>query len=918
MFAFLNFAGSKAFAQRDTVIYELTINQKEVNIAGKKTMGMTINGDIPGPTLHFTEGDYAVMYVKNEMDVETSVHWHGLLVPNFFDGVPYLTTPPIKPGKTQKYEFPLKQAGTYWYHSHTGLQEQSGVYGSIQIEPKEKTLAYDADLVIVLSDWTYEKPKNVLRTLKRGLEWYDIKKGTATPLNRVIARGALGAQFNFWRQRMDGADIADIYYPAFLTNGQPTREYPEFEPGQKVRLRFINAAASSQFWLTFGGEDPLLVAADGLDVVPVRRNKTFIAVAETYDFIVTVPQSGKMEVRASVQDGSGQTSAFLGKGQVVSAPDVPRPDKIAMMQQMAAMDMKMGAPAIKFRPSKDEAHEMMQEYGMQMDDMQGMDEIDQKGTNEMDHSQHEGMKQMGPETGGEKKDTASMQQMEHMNHQKMGEMQPDTTASHKMDHTRMNHTMGEMKKDTAGSGKMNHAQMHQQGMEKTKPDTHKMGEMKKDTAARQMDHSNMHPPMGEMKKAMSATKQDTTKHNPANMHHEGMQEAKKDTAAAGKKMQGHMQHDMGKAEPGMPAMDMQQEKGKSMAGMQGHGDMKGMDMFAEYNYDYLRSPEKTDFKDDRPTKEILLNLTGNMVRYIWSMNGVPLKEDDKIKINKGEVTRVTLNNLTMMHHPMHLHGHFFRVINENGEYSPLKHTVNVAPMQKVVIEFDANEYGDWFFHCHILYHMDAGMARIFSYDTPRDERMKGYPVSILTNESNHYFTWGIADVASHMTELNLVTSNLRNQFNLSAEYGWNKNLEAEFTYERYLYDYLRVFGGVNAENETEDSMDDIEVTAVAGIRYLTPYLFNLDVRIDNLLRPQISFSREVMIFPRTALFGTYEYQADFGWRNELPRNESGIEDNFKKEVTWNLGLEYFLSKNFSLTGSYDNRFGAGGGLSARF
>ena len=148
---------------------------------------MTINGSIPGPVLEFTEGEYAVIYVKNEMSVETSIHWHGLLLPNFYDGVPYLNTPPIEPGHTLKYEFALKQSGTYWYHSHTLLQEQSGVFGSFIIHPKKKTLEYDKELVLMLSDWTNENPMNVLRNLKRGNEWYGIRKGTATPLNQVIS-----------------------------------------------------------------------------------------------------------------------------------------------------------------------------------------------------------------------------------------------------------------------------------------------------------------------------------------------------------------------------------------------------------------------------------------------------------------------------------------------------------------------------------------------------------------------------------------------------------------------------------------------------------------------------------------------------------------------------------------------------------
>jgi len=749
---------SSVFAQTDTVVYRLTIDQEIVNKAGKDVTGMTINGNIPGPTLRFTEGDYAVLYVENKMDVETSVHWHGLLLPNFYDGVPYLTTPPIKPGETQKYEFPLKQSGTYWYHSHTMLQEQSGVYGSIVIESKEKTLEYDDELVLVISDWTNQKPMNVLRNLKRGNEWYGIKKGTSTPLSMVIGRGGLGAQLNFWRQRMEGADIADIYYPAFLMNGEQSIAYPKFQPGEKVRLRIINASASSQYWLTFGGEDPTLVAADGPRVVPVKHNKTFIGIAETYDFIVTIPADGQIEVRASVQDGSGKTSAFLGVGDTLMAPDVPRPDKIAMMKQMAKMDMRMGAPAMKFNPSKEKPYQLKANWGMQMDE--DMD----KGNGEM-----------------------------------------------KMDEPGMEHDH-EMKSDTEKS-----------------------------------------------------------------MHGD---------------------------------MEMEAESMDSM---------EGMNMYSEYNYDYLKATEKTTLSGDKPVKEVLLNLTGNMWRYIWSMNGVPLSEADKIEIEKGQVVRITLNNLTMMHHPMHLHGHFFRVINKNGAYSPLKHTVNVPPMQKVVVEFDANEYGGWFFHCHVLYHMVGGMARIYSYDTPRDPRMEGYPVKKLIHETNKFYSWGLLDVASHMAALNLVSSNIRNQFNLNAEYGWNMIAEGEFTYERYLYDYFSVFGGVNVENETKNSFDKVATTAVAGFRFFTPYMFNLDVRIDNLLRPQISLEREFMIFPRTIAFGEIEYQADFGWVNDISQEDNLVGgDLYSEELVWSAGLEFFLSRNFSLMASYDNRFGFGGGLTTRF
>jgi long-subunit fatty acid transport protein len=207
----------------------------------------------------------------------------------------------------------------------------------------------------------------------------------------------------------------------------------------------------------------------------------------------------------------------------------------------------------------------------------------------------------------------------------------------------------------------------------------------------------------------------------------------------------------------------------------------------------------------------------------------------------------------------------------------------------------------------------GGMARIFSYDTPRDPRLQGHPVSKLIHETNRWYSLGLADVASHLAEINLVTSNLRNQFNLSVEYGWNQNMEAEFTYERYLYDYFTVFAGVNMENEEEDNLDEISTTAVAGFRWFTPYMFNMDIRIDNELRPRLAIGRELMLFPRLFVFGYYEYQMDFGWVNNLGENT-----NFADETTWNVGAEYMLSKNFSLMASYDNRFGAGGGLSIRF
>ena len=750
---FLLFLTSMAFAQvgtngqdrkeegRNIQEYNLTIEENEITLSGVTAKGMTINGGIPGPTLEFNEGDLAIINVTNKMDEETSVHWHGLILPNFYDGVPYLTTPPIKPNTTFQYRIPINQSGTYWYHSHTMLQEQKGVYGSIVIHPKEKTLDYDKDLVVVLSDWTNEKPINVLRNLKRGNEWYQVKKGTAVPLSRVIKEDALGAQFKFWRDRMEGADIADIYYPAFLANGKKVAEYPEFKAGEKVRLRFINASASSYYWMDFGGGNPRIVASDGVDVTPKYKNRFLFAIAETYDVIVTIPE-GTLEITATAQDGSGNTSIRLGSGKLYPATVIDRPDKVAMMKQMATMDMKMGAPALVGNKNSNTPEVLMQKYGMKMN----MDMKDGQMENEMNM---------------------------------------------------------EMKKDVM-------------------PMNHKM--MQKDTTSFNYDTRKTY-----------------------------------------------------------------------------------------FNYDFLKAKENTTYKADIPVTDLLLNLTGNMQRYVWSLNGIPLSETDKIKIKGGEVTRITLNNLTMMHHPMHLHGHYFRVINENGERSPLKHTVNVPPMQKVVIEFYNEEYGDWFFHCHVLYHMMGGMARVFSYDTPRDERMKPYPVQNLIDETDHYYSWGAARVGSNFNELLLMSCNIRNEFGLRAEFDYNQNAEIEVNYNRYLNDWVRVYAGVNTETSTPDSYDTFNTVGLVGVKYFTPYRFNVDVSMDHQLRPRIRLDRELLIFPRIFLEGEYEYRADFGWVNELENNKS-----YEGETQWLIGASYILSRNFSIQGNYNNRYGWGGGLSIRF
>jgi hypothetical protein len=538
---------------------------------------------------------------------------------------------------------------------------------------------------------------------------------------------------------MEGADIADIYYPAFLSNGNKVAEYPDFKPGEKVRLRFVNGSASSYYWLDFGAGNPMIVASDGVDIQPVHKNRLLFAIAETYDVIVTIPE-GKLEIIATAQDGSGYTTLHLGSGQLFPAQVIDKPDKVAMMKQMAKIDMKMGAPALIGNKKKKTPEFLMKKYGMKMD---------------MDNGQMS-----------------------------------------KEDNMPMN-------------------------------DETDMG---------QMNHSNM-------------PEKDTTE---GFTHNERM---------------------------------------------------------TYFNYDFLEAKEKTTYNPDIPVNKMLLNLTGNMNRYVWSLNGIPLSEADKIKIKGGEITRITLNNLTMMHHPMHLHGHYFRVINENGERSPLKHTVNVSPMQKVIIEFYNEEEGDWFFHCHILYHMMGGMARILSYDTPRDPRLEGHPVSELKHETNQYYSWGLAQLGSNFSELNLTSGSIRNEFNLRVESDYNRNAEVELSYNRYLNDWVRIYAAVNTENDIPDSYDEFNTVGLVGIKYFTPYMFNVDVSIDHQLRPRVRVDKEILLFPRFFLEGEYEYKANFGWVNDLEDNTS-----FEGEDEWLVRASYMLSRNFSIQANYNNLYGWGGGL----
>lgn len=320
----------------NVVEVDLTVASRMLEIDGTRAEALTINGGIPAPTLFFREGDLARIHVHNELDTGTSIHWHGLLVPNLMDGVPYVTQPQIAPGTTFTYEFPIRQTGTYWYHSHTRLQEQQGMYGTIVILPAEggPTPAADRDHAVLFSDWTTEDPDAVLRLLRSGNEWYSIAKGSAQSILGAARLGLLGDYFSRELQRMPAMDIADIAYDRFLANGTPETAL-EASPGETVRVRIVDGAASTFFHLEFAGGPMTVVAADGQDVEPFAVDRLLITVAETYDVLVTIPGPGAWELRATSHDGASWASAWLGEGERHPAPDVPRPNLYPAMGDLS-------------------------------------------------------------------------------------------------------------------------------------------------------------------------------------------------------------------------------------------------------------------------------------------------------------------------------------------------------------------------------------------------------------------------------------------------------------------------------------------------------------------------------------------------------------------------------------------------------
>ncbi|SEK72127.1 copper resistance system multicopper oxidase [Halomonas daqiaonensis] len=537
----------------------LAIRRESIPIAGQQARPISINGTSPGPLIRLKEGQDAVLRVTNLLDEPTSIHWHGLILPPEMDGVPGVSFPGIAPGETFTYRFPVRQNGTYWYHSHSGLQEQLGHAGPLIIDAADREpFRYDREHVLLLTDWTFEEPTSVFRNLKTAEGYYNFQERTIADFFADVREKGFDATAEMrgmWaKMRMSSRDIADVTgstYTYLLNGHSPEENWTAlFKAGERVRLRVINGSAMSYFDMRIPGLKMTVVAADGQPVQPVPVDEFRIGVAETYDVLVAPEDDTAYTIFAEAMDRSGYARATLAPREGM-AGEIPERRQIA-----------------------DRGMEAMAAHGMEgMADMAGMD-----------HSNMQGM-------------------------------------------------------DDAGMAGMDHSSMSG------------------------MDHSGM--------AGMSDER--------SNMNANGMLAA-------------------GTAQPGSRY---------DQAGI-------GIDPSERRMLVYRDLKAFTPWPDRRePERELELHLTGNMERYIWSFDGKKFSEvTGPIHINKDERLRLILINDTMMEHPIHLHGMWMELENGQGELIPRKHTLNVKPGERVSALITADAEGSWAFHCHLLYHMDAGMFRV--------------------------------------------------------------------------------------------------------------------------------------------------------------------------------------------------------------
>ena len=562
--------------------FDLDIGPTPVTIAGRRATATGINGTVPGPLLRWREGDTVTLNVKNSLADTSSLHWHGLLLPSNMDGVPGLSFDGIAPGETFRYRFPIRQNGTYWYHSHSGFQEQTGVYGPIIIDAADaEPVSYDREFVLLLSDWTFEDPDRLMNNLKVRDDYYNFQRRTLGEFFSDADRNGLSPTVKdrvMWgSMRMKASDIADITASSYtyLLNGlDPAQNWTGvFSPGERIRLRIINGSAQTFFNVRIPGLEMTVIQADGQNVEPVTVDEFQIGVAETYDVIVEPRAEQAYTIFAENMDRSG-----YARGTLATQPG-------------------LSAAVPELRPTP---RVTMRDMGMNHDGM------DHGG---MDHST-----------------------MDHSS----------------MDHSAMNH-------EDVDHSSMDHSSMNHSSM----------------------DHSAMNHGDAPM----------TTEETPVKIRHDH-------------------RRGPGVANVAENPVSRLHEPGQGLDGVP-HRVLR---------YSQLKSLEAN--RDTRkPGRTIELHLTGNMERYMWSFDGIKYSEvDGPIRFHYGERLRMVLVNDTMMSHPIHLHGMFVELVNGNGRHNPRKHTVVVKPAERLEVDITADEPGHWAFHCHMLYHMKAGMMRSVRVD----------------------------------------------------------------------------------------------------------------------------------------------------------------------------------------------------------
>ncbi|MNM44953.1 Copper resistance protein A precursor [compost metagenome] len=585
--------------------FDLYIGELPVNITGAARTAMAINGSVPGPILRWREGDTVTLRVRNRLKQDTSIHWHGIILPANMDGVPGLSFHGIAPDGMYEYKFKVHQNGTYWYHSHSGLQEQSGVYGALVIDAKDpEPFVYDRDYVVMLSDWTDEDPARVLSKLKKQSDYYNFHKRTVSDfVDDVSEKGwsAAVADRKMWAEmKMSPTDLADVsgYTYTYLMNGQaPNGNWTGiFKPGEKIRLRFINGSAMTYFDVRIPGLKMTVVAADGQYVKPVSVDEFRIAVAETFDVIVEPENEQAYTIFAQSMDRTGYSRGTLAVREGLQAP-VPEVDPRPIIA-MSDMGMDHGSMG-----------------GMDHGSMAGMDQGKKAG---MDHGNMAGM------------DHGSMAGMDHS---KMAGMDHGNMAG--MDHSKM-----------AG---MDHSNMAG------------------------MDHSTM-----------------------AGLSHEGM-------AGMSGAMQSHPASETNNPLVDMQTMSPTPKLNDPGIGLRNNG--RRVLTYADLRSTFI------DPDGREPGRTIELHLTGHMEKFAWSFDGIKFSDAEPLRLKYGERLRITLVNDTMMTHPIHLHGMWSDLEDENGNFMVRKHTIDMPPGSKRSYRVTADALGRWAYHCHLLFHMEMGMFR---------------------------------------------------------------------------------------------------------------------------------------------------------------------------------------------------------------